>query len=501
MRSTFLLTALALLTGIASAAPAPAALPLVESNKLRRLLTRTGLLAHASALQQIADTDPQGNRAFGGVGHKGTVEYIKRWFAQWPDYYTVETQDFNATYSAGSSSLSAEGRAVDSIWFTYSPSGTINAALAPVANLGCEPSDFSENVRGKIALISRGVCEFGLKVAHAGAAGATGAIIYNNVPGPIGGGTLGSLTRPEGPYVPVASISQEEGQQLLADATAGTVTGALTVFSVTEDRLTTNVFATTKGGDQNNIVQVGSHSDSVPEGPGLNDDGSGVMAQLEVAKYLTGFSVNNAVKFSFWSAEEFGLLGSEYFVSQLTPAEADKIRVYLNYDMIASPNYVYFVYDGDGSAFGQVGPPGSSEIESLLVSYLADVGEVATPTAFDGRSDYGPFIAVGIPSGGIFTGAEGIKTPIQVERYGGVAGQQYDPFYHQRGDTFKNLNMGAFITNTKGVAHSVAEYARSLSSIPVRAPTTKKHKKRDVHAGHVHATGDVSACGHKVPAI
>lgn len=114
----------------------------------------------------------------------------------------------------------------------------------------------------------------------------------------------------------------------------------MNVNSIVENRTTTNVFATTRGGNQNSVVQLGGHTDSIV-GPGINDDGSGVMAQLEVAKYLTKFKVNNAVRFSFWSAEEFGLLGSEYYIRNLPDAEKDKIRLYLNFDMIASPNYVY----------------------------------------------------------------------------------------------------------------------------------------------------------------
>jgi Zn-dependent M28 family amino/carboxypeptidase len=271
-------------------------------------------------------------------------------------------------------------------------------------------------------LISRGTCPFGLKVAFAGAAGAAGAIIYNNAPGPVGSGTLGGISNPEGPYVPSASISGDAGAALLALIRNGTVQGSLKVDAIVDVRYTNNVLATTKGGDKNNIVMAGGHTDSVVQGPGINDDGSGSLGNLEIALQLTKFSVTNAVRFGFWSAEEFGLIGSEYYIANLPEEEAAKVALYLNFDMTASPNFGYFLYDGDGSAFNLTGPPGSDHIEHLFEDYFKEVGLITAPTAFDGRSDYGPFLEVGIPSGGIFTGAEGIKTEEQAKWWGGQAG-------------------------------------------------------------------------------
>lgn len=262
-----------------------------------------------------------------------------------------------------------------------------------------------------------------MKTAFAGASGAVGAIIYNNIAGSVSGGTLSSPERPQGPYVPVASISQADGLTLLADIAAGPVTATLTVFSVMETRTTHNVFAQTKSGDQNNVVVAGGHTDSVGAGPGINDDGSGSMGLYEIALQLPKWSVTNAVRFAFWSAEEFGLVGSETYVNSLTAEEQNKIALYLNFDMIASPNFGYFIYDGDGDAFGIAGPPGSAQIEKLFEDYFAEVGLASAPTAFSGRSDYGPFLQVGIPSGGLFTGAEGIKTEAEAALFGGTAGQ------------------------------------------------------------------------------
>ena len=105
--------------------------------------------------------------------------------------------------------------------------------------------------------------------------------------------------------------------------------------------------------------------------------------------------------------------------------------------MLGSPNYVRFVYDGDGSATPDAGPNGSATIEDIFLDYFAKVGLATEPTAFDGRSDYGPFIAVGIPAGGLFSGAEEIKTAEEAAIYGGTAGVAYDPCYHQACDDLR----------------------------------------------------------------
>jgi len=146
----------------------------------------------------------------------------------------------------------------------------------------------------------------------------------------------------------------------------------------------------------------------------LNDDGSGSIAILEAALQLSKFRVNNAVQFAWWSAEEFGLVGSEYYVDQLSEAERQKIALYLNFDMLASPNYAYFVFDGDGNSTNIAGPEGSGTIEKVLTDYYASHKLATWPSGFTGSSDYQPFVDAGIPSGGIATGAGGLKTAAQV---------------------------------------------------------------------------------------
>lgn len=255
------------------------------------------------------------------------------------------------------------------------------------------------------------------------------------------------------------------------------------VNSILENRTTINVIAQTKNGDPNNVIMVGAHADSVDAGPGINDNGSGSIGILEVALNLAKYRTNNAVRFAWWSAEEFGLLGSEYYVRTLPKEEQDKIRLYLNFDMIASPNYFYGIYDGDGSGFNISGPPGSAEAEKLFEDYFKEKYIPSQPTEFSGRSDYGPFLEVGIAAGGLFTGAEVIKTPEEAIKYGGEAGVAYDVNYHKAGDNVANLNLDAFLVNSKAIAHAVATYATSFASLPPKAPRvvkrapTKKAKK------------------------
>src|SRR3712207_1525093 len=176
----------------------------------------------------------------------------------------------------------------------------------------------------------------------------------------------------------------------------------------------------------------------------------------------------NKVRFAWWSAEESGLVGATRYVQGLSQEEKDKIALYLNFDMIGSPNFVRFVYDGDNSAAlpsGTVGPPGSAAIETAFVEYFQSQGLASEPTPFNGRSDYGPFIAAGIPAGGLFTGAEGLKTAAQAETYGGTAGVAYDPCYHAACDDITNLSPTGLDQMSDAVAHSVISFAQNTSSV------------------------------------
>ena len=178
---------------------------------------------------------------------------------------------------------------------------------------------------------------------------------------------------------------------------------------------------------------AGAHLDSVQEGAGINDNGTGSAALLETAIQMQKVKPNNTVRFAWWGAEEEGLLGSEFYVDELSDEESNDIALYLNFDMIGSPNYMFGVYDGDnsgGTAAPGFIPAGSAQIEDVFETFYDSRGIPSQDSEFSGRSDYGPFIAVGIPAGGLFTGAEVPKTAAEAVLYGGVPGAAYDPCYH-----------------------------------------------------------------------
>jgi aminopeptidase Y len=349
---------------------------------------------------------------------------------------------------------------------SYSGSGDVEAAVTALpaadATPGCEAGDFAGFPVGNIALISRGACAFGLKATNAFNAGAVGVVIYNNIPGPING-TLGNTFTLD---IPVTSVAQDVGQQLAA--TPGLVLRLVT-STFRGQATTSNVFAEKVGRNADNVVIAGGHLDSVDAGPGINDNGSGSAALLEVAEQMAKVNPRNTLRFAWWGAEEASLVGSTFYVNSLSQAERDEIALYLNFDMVGSPNHVFFIYDGDNSdgVGAPAGPPGSDLIEEKFEEFFDSRGIPYKGTDFSGRSDYGPFIAAGvdIPAGGLFTGAEGIKTAEEVVLWGGTAGQQYDPCYHLACDTFNNVNMFALDTNSDAIAYATLSYAMSTEEI------------------------------------
>jgi aminopeptidase S len=219
-----------------------------------------------------------------------------------------------------------------------------------------------------------------------------------------------------------------------------------------------NLIADWPGGDTADTLMIGAHLDSVTSGPGINDNGSGSAANLEVALAIAraGLQPERHIRFGWWGAEELGLRGSTAYVNSLTTAQRAAITGYLNFDMVGSPNPGYFLYDGDnsdGTGSGP-GPAGSAHIEQVLADYFTSISVPTRGTDFDGRSDYGPFISAGIPAGGIFTGAEGRKTAAQVQLWGGTA-STFDPCYHSSCDTISNINDTALDRNSDAIAYAV----------------------------------------------
>jgi Zn-dependent M28 family amino/carboxypeptidase len=241
-----------------------------------------------------------------------------------------------------------------------------------------------------------------------------------------------------------------------------------------ETRTDLNVIAEKRGVNDDNVVMAGAHLDSVGAGPGINDNGSGSSALLEIAQNLANHRPVNTLRFAWWASEEGGLLGSRDYVAGLSPAELDRIALYLNFDMVGSSNYFIGVYDADESSYDaplvapggeDIIPDGSAEIEDVFESYYTMVGEPYDDTEFSGRSDYQAFILNGIPASGLFTGAEVAKTAEQAAIWGGTVGAQFDPCYHQACDTFDNNADHALDVNSDAVAFAVLTFAYSTEAV------------------------------------
>ncbi|GLZ40671.1 M28 family metallopeptidase [Actinokineospora sp. NBRC 105648] len=473
--------ALAFTTIPSSAAPIASAElpdgPALAKNLVKKV-TGAGVNRHLIALQRIADKNA-GTRAAGTPGHVQSAEYVEQKLVEAGFDVTRNAFPFTFTQTLAEK-LVVAGKTVPISIMTYSlstPTGGITAPLVVVpadATPGCEAADYV-GVTGKIALVQRGACPFAQKQQAAFDAGAVGVVVYNNVDGPL----TGTLSDPAAAKLPIGGVTKADGEALVAASNGASTT--LELRALREDRTSYNVIAQTKTGRKNNVVMAGSHLDSVVAGPGLNDNGSGSAALLETAIQLGGSpKVNNAVRFAWWSAEELGLVGSKKYVQGLPFEQQLDIALYLNFDMIASPNTGYFVYDGDNSdgvGAGE-GPYGSAQIEAAFVNFLGATGTQTEGSDFTGRSDYGEFIANGIPSGGLFTGAEGVKTQAQADKWGGQAGVAYDKCYHAKCDNLGNLDRVALDRNSDAIAWVVGTYAISTEEINGVPPRDLRAKAR-----------------------
>ena len=494
-------------TPIATTPLAPPVDTRSPSEKLRAAITAQGMLAHLQAFQEIADQNG-GNRASGFQGYGASVQYVIGQLRA--AGYTTTTQLFdfvvfteNVTPTFQKTAGQPPTRTyepddddnandVEFLTMNYSGSGEEEAPLTPVdvklaeadrpnTTSGCEDSDFTAAAfePGDIALIQRGTCGFYDKALNAQEAGASAVVIFNqgNNAGRLGvvAGTLGETAQDGDPAqpditLPVVGTSYAIGEELAVDDTTTApvddVRVHVAVDADNDQRTSTNVLADTAGGNANRVVVVGSHLDSVQEGPGINDNGSGSAFNLELAIQMAkqGIEPVNRVRFAFWGAEESGLVGATRYVAALSDPALGQLAANLNFDMLASPNHGKFVYDGNFSdtpppATAPAVNPGAARIEQEFVDYFNSQGIPTEPTAFDGRSDYKPFQDEGVAAGGLFSGAEQAKTAAQQVKWGGLAGMPFDPNYHQAGDDIDNLDLFGYEQMADGGAHVAAVLA------------------------------------------
>lgn len=410
-----------------------------------------------------------------GLGYRVTVQdfrFVRYQELSPPELETVAPPESARTYR--------EGADADFATMGFSGSGDITAGLTLVdadlgpgnpgtgapndgdSDSGCsttfvdgEPAapkdDFVTFPEGDIALLQRGSCPFGEKAANAGAAGAAGVVVFNQ--GHDDDNTAafaGSVQETIAEDLPVIGTSFGTGLELAnlgADGRLRMVTDTRVSTETTQ-----NILAETRGGDPDDVVLVGSHLDSIDDGAGINDNGSGSAGVLEIARALSEAegTPRSKVRFAWWGAEEIGLLGSDAYVSGdadaggsepgLSEEEIEDISAYLNLDSIAAPNFGRFILDGEQDTLGRPVPPDSKGIAEAYRAHFDETGRYTEPEQFAGNSDYEAFQLAGIPVGGVNAGGPELKSEAQAapDRFGGTAGEGFDPCLNDPCDVLRN---------------------------------------------------------------
>jgi Zn-dependent M28 family amino/carboxypeptidase len=437
-----------------------------------------GAFAHIQALQEIA-TANGGNRAAGTNGYDRSADYVAERLREVG--YVVRVEEFTfpffeersppivSTVSAESELTHFSSAAIRTL--VNSGSGEVIARLQAVdlnasdgappgpSTSGCEASDFEGFERGAIALLRRGTCPFQVKVENATTAGAAGVLIMNEGNTQERTNTFaGTLTRVAS--VPVIGMAFEPGRLLASAISKGDgIVVRVKVDAEAGSRTTRNVLADREGDHARTIV-VGAHLDSVRDGPGMNDNASGSAAALEAARRLAEipYGTGPRLRFAFWGAEEVGLVGSRHHVTSLSEEERRTIVLYINLDMVASPNFGRFVQAQETS------DSMAAAVRRALVSYFRDrnlpVEERIRTRQRGFGSDDAPFAEKGIPTLGLYAGAAEAKQDVHTALFGGSAGQPFDACYHRACDTVDNVNPGLLEEMSAALFHALRELSR-----------------------------------------
>ena len=397
---------------------------------------------HLAALDAIA-RDHGGVRTSGTPGYDASVDYVAAelagigWRVTTPQFElptfseqpggTLEVEggptftapeDLHAMIYSGDGELSAE---VTTVGFPDSPSGG--------GDHGCDADDWEGFPDGDIALTPPAPCLRRDLVQNAQDAGAVALVVANPAWEP-GEALRPTLLFPEDIEIPAISAIGEVGEAL-ERAARDDAEVRISLDTTVRGVAVRNVVA--EHGDGGPVVMLGAHLDSVLDGPGLNDNGSGVAAVLEVAHLLSDVGHPGTLRVAFWAGEELGLHGSRAYVTG--GGDLGDVAAYLNLDMLGSVNGVPLVYRNAGA------PPGSSEISDFLLAWLTASGVPAEPEDLGGGSDHFFFAEAGIPIGGIFSGATEEVSPRQAEANQGEAGAPMDPCYHLACDTLDNVDV------------------------------------------------------------
>src|SRR5512133_2224935 len=432
-------------------------------SKLIPCIKTADLWNHMKAFQEIADQNPGPDghpaRTSGEPGYKASADYVANLMQQ--AGYDVTLQKYKFLYYAytGIPSFSevsptAKTYVLNDDWGPGQSTGNVNAAIQPAGGIvlpptetpssasGCSASDFNGFVPGRIALIQRGTCFFGVKVQNAQAAGASGVVIFNegNSNPDRTGLLLGSLIDAAGnpivPTIPVAFTTFAEGQRLFGEYQAAVQNNTpLPVMSISiqaivdPNRDDWNVIAESKGGDKNHVVVVDAHLDAI-YGAGMLDNASGSATILDIAQQMKNVQPLNKLRFIWFGGEELGLFGSAYYINTQPSDELSHIGYDLDADVTATPNYIIGVLDPAAPNFfgGTVTATfpnrvykASTVARDQAVQYFDSIGknhEFLSP----GGPDAFSFNAVGIPASGLLTGQDCCKSQAEVDLFGGYLG-------------------------------------------------------------------------------
>jgi Zn-dependent M28 family amino/carboxypeptidase len=435
-------------------------------------VTADGMYAHLRKFADIAKAN-NGSRADGTPGYDASVDYVATMLRD--KGFDVQTPEFEhfTVGEPGTPTLTVAGRAFpidQASLLVTTPAGGLSAVtLRPSKPAGCAAADYGTiDVHGAIAIVDDTGCSVVDKDKVAGAAGAVGLLVVSD-PGPEGAprglftaGYYQQLKRPVGVIGKDADAALRRTNaavKLVLDAKGATVKSR-------------SVVAQTKTGATGNVIMAGAHLDSAPASPGINDNATGAAAVLETAVQLGGSpQVTNAVRFAFWGAHDPGLAGSTKYVQSLRPDGLKDVAMYLDFDLLGSPNAGFFTYDGDQSGqpnpaipAGSV-PTGSAGVERTLTGYLNLAGVRPADQPLGGASDYSPFLAAGIPIGGITTGSTKLKSPTQERLWGGKAGVPFDMNYRTGRDGIDNVDRRALSITGPAVAFAVGTYANSIEGV------------------------------------
>jgi len=405
----------------------PAAAESASADRLTQAVTIEGLRAHLAALERIADEN-DGTRASGTPGYDASVEYVVEQLREAgyePRLQRVSYTDSHQIAPAELAQISPEATTYvedeDFLPLRYSGSGDLESEVRAVdpdsQTSGCEESDFDEFESGAIALVRRGGCFFLIKVGNAASAGAAAVLVFND--GSPGHETPMEATLLQPAELPVLSIANDLGEEL-AHAEQPARLRVSTSFEPAEV-VAANVFADLPGVERQGALLVGAHLDSIAGGPGINDNGSGVAAVLELAKQARrlDYRPRQPIRFAFWAGEEAALIGSTEYVDRLGRDVDEEIAAVVNLDMLGSLNAEAFVYEGDAM------------IEEALEEAVRDEGLDPVPVDLAGQSDHAPFAEAGVPVGGLFTGADEL----------GPEGEPHDGCYHRACDRLDNVDL------------------------------------------------------------